>query len=55
VVVFPKADGSVCASRGDATDLRLDCNSGLGTASFITGSFGFAAAARIVRNIAVRE
>ena len=51
-VVYPKKDGSVCSQPDDATDLRLDCNSGLGTASFVTGTFGFVAAARIVQKIA---
>jgi tRNA A37 threonylcarbamoyladenosine dehydratase len=46
--VFPAADGSVCAKREAGSDLRLDCRSGYGTASFLTGAFGFAAAAQIV-------
>jgi tRNA A37 threonylcarbamoyladenosine dehydratase len=50
--VFARPDGSVCAQRGAGADLRIDCNRGLGTASFVTGSFGFAAAARIVRKLA---
>jgi tRNA A37 threonylcarbamoyladenosine dehydratase len=51
-VVYPKKDGSVCASRPENPDLRLDCNSGFGTASFVTGAFGLAAASRIVQRIA---
>jgi tRNA A37 threonylcarbamoyladenosine dehydratase len=51
-VVYPKVDGSVCTQRGDSNDLRLDCNSGYGTASFVTGAFGFAAAGRIIQRIA---
>jgi tRNA threonylcarbamoyladenosine dehydratase len=51
-VVYPKQDGSVCGKPEDPTDLRLDCNSGFGTASFVTGTFGFVAAGRIVQNIA---
>jgi tRNA A37 threonylcarbamoyladenosine dehydratase len=31
---------------------RLNCDNGYGAASFVTGAFGFAAAARIVSNIA---
>jgi tRNA A37 threonylcarbamoyladenosine dehydratase len=49
--VFPQADGSVCKARPDDPDLRLDCNSGLGTASFVTGTFGFVAASCAVRRI----
>ncbi len=50
--VFPRKDGSVCARSEPNPDLRLDCNSGFGTATFVTGTFGFVAASRIVRNIA---
>ena len=32
-------------------DLRIDCDTGFGTASFVTGTFGFVAAARIVQRI----
>jgi tRNA threonylcarbamoyladenosine dehydratase len=51
VVVFPQGDGSVCAVRDEDTDLRIDCNTGLGTASFVTGVFGMVAASRVVQNI----
>ena len=50
-LVFAQKDGSVCRAQGDTTDLRIDCNTGFGTASFITGAFGFAATSRIVQNI----
>ena len=50
--VFPQSDGTVCATRGDATELRMNCNSGYGSATFVTGAFGFAAAAEVVRLIA---
>jgi len=49
--VFPTSAGSVCTDRGASSDLRLDCNSGFGTASFVTASFGMAAASRIVQRI----
>jgi tRNA A37 threonylcarbamoyladenosine dehydratase len=51
-VVYPKSDGSVCPQRRESSDLRLDCNSGYGTASFVTGAFGFAAAGRIIQRLA---
>jgi tRNA A37 threonylcarbamoyladenosine dehydratase len=47
--VFPAADGSVCAEREEGSSLRLDCRSGYGTATFVTGAFGFAAAAEVVK------
>ncbi len=49
--LFPAANGGVCRDRKDAPDLRLDCNRGLGTASFVTGAFGFVAASRLVESI----
>ncbi len=49
--VFPAADGSVCAERPAHGSLRLDCRSGYGTATFVTGAFGFAAAAQVVKRI----
>ena len=51
-MLYPQPDGSVCPSKDPRTDLRLDCESGYGTASFVTGAFGFALAARVVTRIA---
>jgi len=51
--VFPQPDGSVCEMRSAAEDgARLNCNGGLGSATFVTGAFGFAAAGFIVGKIA---
>jgi len=51
--VYPQADGSVCEMRSAAEDgARLNCNGGLGSATFVTGAFGFAAAGFVVRRIA---
>ncbi|MGJ8516491.1 tRNA cyclic N6-threonylcarbamoyladenosine(37) synthase TcdA [Carnimonas bestiolae] len=46
---YPSSDGEVCHAKpapGEST--RLDCASGFGAATFVTGSFGFAAAAHAV-------
>jgi tRNA A37 threonylcarbamoyladenosine dehydratase len=52
-VKFPWSDGSVCEDKEPKTEsLRLDCESGYGTATFVTGTFGFAAAAEVVQLIA---
>jgi tRNA threonylcarbamoyladenosine dehydratase len=51
-VIYPAKDGTVCAAPVADADLRLDCDSGFGTVSFVTGTFGFVAAARIVQSIA---
>jgi len=50
-VAYPRSDGSVCATREEGSNLRLDCASGYGTAAFVTGAFGFAAAAAAVERI----
>lgn len=50
--VFPAPDGTVCATRESGSDLRLDCHSGFGTASFVTGTFGLTLAGRVVADLA---
>jgi tRNA A37 threonylcarbamoyladenosine dehydratase len=51
--VFPQPDGSVCENRTAAPDgMRLNCNGGFGSATFVTGAFGFAAAGIIVKKLA---
>ncbi|MEI7533949.1 MAG: tRNA cyclic N6-threonylcarbamoyladenosine(37) synthase TcdA [Verrucomicrobiae bacterium] len=53
--VYPQADGTVCEMRSAAEDgTRLNCNGGLGSATFVTGAFGFAAAGFVVRQITER-
>ena len=49
--VFPASDGTVCEKPEPGSSLRLDCRSGYGTAAFVTGAFGFAAAAQVVKRI----
>ena len=50
-VVYPHSDRSVCQVREEDSRLRLDCASGYGTASFVTGAFGFAAAGKVVQDL----
>ena len=45
---FPDSDGGICSRPVVDESLRLDCGSGFGTASFVTGTFGFMAAARVI-------
>ena len=47
--VFPASDGTVCEQPEPGSRLRLDCRSGYGTATFVTGAFGFVAAAQVVK------
>lgn len=39
--VFPGENGEICHQPVEGQSARLDCASGLGAASFLTGSFGF--------------
>lgn len=49
---FPTAEGEVCHTPDPETNLKLDCESGMGSSTFITGTFGFFAASHIVKEIA---
>lgn len=49
---YPKNDGSVCVEKpGKDSDIKLNCNSGFGAATMVTGSFGFFAAAEVINYI----
>jgi tRNA A37 threonylcarbamoyladenosine dehydratase len=48
-MVYPGCEDD---TEGEA-DLRLDCETGFGTACFVTGAFGFVAASRVISKIAV--
>ena len=50
--IFPRNDGTVCGEPEPGGNLRMDCAAGFGAACFVTGTFGFAAAGEIVRQIA---
>lgn len=51
-MIYPKGDGTVCREKTGDAHVNLDCDSGYGTAAYVTGAFGFAAAAHIVKEIA---
>ena len=44
--VFPQCDGSVSEQRPEGANLRLSCESGYGTATPVTATFGMIAAAQ---------
>lgn len=50
---YPHPEGGVCFEKPAAGDgpKQLDCQFGFGSASFVTGSFGFAMAARIINDL----
>lgn len=46
---YPQLDGSVCQVKASVDgSTRLDCNSGFGAITMVTGSFGFFAASRAI-------
>lgn len=49
--VFPGEDGIVCHTRDANSTLTLDCTSGFGTASHITGAFGFFATSQVIKRL----
>ena len=49
--IFPKSDGSVCPIADLESNLRLDCETGMGSATHITGMFGFMAAGHVIDQI----
>lgn len=49
--VFPWADGQCRPNPEPGENLKMDCASGYGAATFVTGAFGFAAAGEVVRRI----
>lgn len=53
--VYPHGDGSVCEVKEKDGSVTMDCASGFGSATFVTGAFGFAAAGEVVRLIAIGE
>ena len=50
--VYPWADGTCSAEPEPNASLALDCASGFGSATFVTGTFGFAAAGEVIRRLA---
>lgn len=50
--VFPKSDGTVCEAIDTNTNLKLDCESGMGSITHITGMFGLLAAGHVVNYLA---
>ena len=55
--LYPQADGSCSTQREQGTEagLRLDCSAGFGAATFVTGTFGFALAAEVLRVLVAAE
>lgn len=55
-LVYPQADGSVCASRSTAEGVkRMDCTSGFGAVTMVTASFGFVAVSHALKKYIARQ
>ncbi len=52
--LYPKADGSVSHEKPGIHGISLDCRFGYGSASFVTATFGFIAAARVINKYLAR-
>jgi tRNA A37 threonylcarbamoyladenosine dehydratase len=54
-LVYPQADGSVCAVKPQAGEgVRLDCAGGFGAAMTVTATFGLVAVSRVLKYLAQR-
>ncbi len=52
-LVYPQLDGSVCNSKVNADgNMRMDCASGFGAVTMVTGTFGFVAASKVLKKLA---
>lgn len=55
-LMYPQADGSVCASRATALGpKRMDCASGLGAATMVTATFGFVAVSHALKKMIAKS
>ncbi len=50
--VFPDSFGGVCSEKSSDKPMKLDCQSGFGAITFVTGTFGFHAASCAIKKIA---
>jgi tRNA threonylcarbamoyladenosine dehydratase len=53
--VFPRMDGTCSAEPEPGASLRMDCASGFGAVTFVTGVFGFVVAGEVVKRLLARE
>ncbi|MCB5195242.1 tRNA cyclic N6-threonylcarbamoyladenosine(37) synthase TcdA [Deefgea sp. H3-26] len=52
-LVYPQADGSVCAIKPQAGEgVRLDCEGGFGAVMTVTATFGLVAVSRVLKGLA---
>jgi len=49
--MYPTLDGGICETPTPQTSLKMNCASGYGAATFVTGTFGFVAASVVVKEL----
>ena len=53
--MYPKPDGSVSQDKPGIHGVSLDCRFGYGASAFVTATFGFMAAARVVEKLLTKK
>ena len=53
--VYPRTDGSVSPRRESGADYRLNCDAGFGSATHVTGTFGFSMAGAVLSGLSTRD
>ncbi|NKF49419.1 tRNA cyclic N6-threonylcarbamoyladenosine(37) synthase TcdA [Shewanella sp. WXL01] len=54
-LVYPQSDGSVCAAKASMEgSARMDCASGFGSVTMVTGTFGYLAVARVLDKLTLK-
>ena len=53
--IFPTVDGGTCNVPDPDTNLKLDCETGMGSVSHITAVFGFMAAGHVINSISKNQ
>ncbi len=54
-LTYPTPEGGTTHEKPGDGPTRLDCSTGFGAASFVTGTFGFVAASRVLEHLARRH
>lgn len=55
-MLYPKPDGSVCLQKQVFSNgVKLDCTGGIGSATMVTGTFGFLAASRAIQRFLMKR
>ena len=52
-MLYPNCDGNISTEKikGDETPRQLDCNHGFGSATYVTGCFGFFISSHVINSL----